>query len=329
MMSAPLPPVFRMSPDLAQQLLLKTLLPLALLIAAGGIWPRWQSGISIVGLRGEISRLVLNFFAPMLFFAAGAAATVDLSLLQVPLIVGLTTLAGLGLAALALFATPLGRGLSRPARGTIMLTAGFGNVLFFGYPLLTTVFGEPGARYPFFADMLAATPLVWSIGVWIAFRCGKHTEHASFLAMWLRLPPVWGFAAGLAVNLSGLPLAPLIEAARWAGSPTIPLMLFVLGLTIPWHDLRPQKAVYVSLTIKLALMPLLALGIALALPGKLSEPAEAGVLEAAMPTMVMVIALADRFGLDTRLAGLIMGWSTLAGLVTLPFWLVVVKGLAS
>ena len=74
-----------MSADLAQQLLLKTLLPLSLLIAAGGIWPRWQSGISIVGLRGEINRLVLNFFAPMLFFSAGAAATVDFSLLQVPL----------------------------------------------------------------------------------------------------------------------------------------------------------------------------------------------------------------------------------------------------
>jgi predicted permease len=202
-------------------------------------------------------------------------------------------------------------------------------VLFFGYPFLTTVYGEAGARYPFFADMLAATPLVWSIGVWIAFHCGRHTEHASFLNMWLKLPPVWGFAAGLAVNLSGLPLEPLIEAARWAGSPTIPLMLFVLGLTIPWHDLRPQKAVAVALVIKLALMPLLALGIALAWPGKLTEPGEAGVLEAAMPTMVMVIALADRFGLDTRLAGLIMGWSTLAGLVTLPFWLVVVKGLAS
>jgi predicted permease len=225
-----------MSPDLAQQLLLKTLLPLALLIAAGGIWPRWQSGISIVGLRGEINRLVLNFFAPMLFFAAGAAATVDLSLLQVPLILGAATLAGLGLAALVLFATPLGRGLSRPERGSIMLASGFGNVLFFGYPFLSTVFGERGGRYPFFADMLAATPLLWSLGVWIAFRCGKHTEHASFLAMWLKLPPVWGFAAGLLVNLSGLPLTPLIEAGRWAGSPTIPLMLFVLGLTIPWHD---------------------------------------------------------------------------------------------
>lgn len=318
-----------MSAELAQQLLLKTLLPLALLIAAGGIWPRWQSGISIVGLRGEINRLVLNFFAPMLFFAAGASATVDLNLLQVPLILGTATLAGLGLAALALFATPLGHGLSRPERGSIMLAAGFGNVLFFGYPFLTTVFGERGARYPFFADMLATTPLVWSLGVWIAFRCGKHTEHASFLRMWLRLPPVWGFAAGLAANLSGLPLQPLIEAARWAGNPTIPLMLFVLGLTIPWHDLRPQKAVAVAMLIKLALMPLLALGVALAWPGKLSEPGEAGILEAAMPTMVMVIALADRFGLDTRLAGLIMGWSTLAGLVTLPFWLWLLKGLAS
>ena len=318
-----------MSPDLAQQLLLKTLLPLALLIAAGGIWPRWQSGISIVGLRGEINRLVLNFFAPMLFFAAGAAARVDLNILQVPQILGTATLTGLGLAALALYATPLGRGLSNPARGAIMLASGFGNVLFFGYPFLTTVFGERGGRYPFFADMLATTPLIWSLGVWIAFRCGKHTEHASFLRMWLKLPPVWGFAAGLAANLSGLPLAPLIEAARWAGSPTIPLMLFVLGLTIPWHDLRPQKAVAVAMFIKLALMPLLALGVALAWPGPLSEPGEAGVLEAAMPTMVMVIALADRFGLDTRLAGLIMGWSTLAGLVTLPFWLWLLKGLAS
>lgn len=318
-----------MSAELAQQLLLKTLLPLSLLIAAGGIWPRWQSGISIVGLRGEINRLVLNFFAPMLFFAAGASATVDLSLLQVPLILGAATLFGLALAALALFATPLGTGLTRPQRGAIMLSSGFGNVLFFGYPFLTTVFGEAGGRYPFFADMLATTPLVWSLGVWIAFRCGRHTEHASFLKMWLKLPPVWGFAAGIAVNLSGAELTPLVEAARWAGSPTIPLMLFVLGLTIPWHDLRPHKAVFVALGIKLALMPLLALGIALAWPGPLTEPAEAGVLEAAMPTMVMVIALADRFGLDTRLAGLIMGWSTLAGLVTLPFWLGLLKGLAS
>ncbi|MDQ1314028.1 MAG: malate permease [Pseudomonadota bacterium] len=318
-----------MSPELAQQLLLKTLLPLSLLIAAGAIWPRWQTGISVVGLRGEINRLVLNFFAPMLFFSAGAAAAVDLSILQVPLIFGAATLFGLGLAALALFATPLGRGLSRPQRGTIMLASGFGNVLFFGYPFLTTVYGESGARYPFFADMLAATPLLWSLGVWIAYRCGQHAERTSFLSMWLRLPPVWGFAAGLAVNLSGLSLEPLVEAARWAGSPTIPLMLFVLGLTIPWQDLRPQKAVFVAMGIKLALMPLLALGIALAWPGKLTEPGEAAVLEAAMPTMVMVIALADRFGLDIRLAGLIMGWSTLAGLVTLPFWLVVVKGFAS
>lgn len=318
-----------MSSELAQHLLLKTLLPLSLLIAAGGLWPRWQSGVSAVALRGEISRLVLDFFAPMLFFAVAARATVDLDLLQVPAVLGVATLGGLALAALVLFATPLGRHLSDPAKGTILLASGFGNVLFFGYPFLTTVFGESGARYPFFADMLATTPLVWSLGVWIAFRCGNHTHHASFLRMWLRLPPVWGFAAGLAVNLSGLPLEPLIEAAHWAGSPTIPLMLFVLGLTIPWHDLRPQKAVMIALAIKLALMPLLALGVALAWPGPLSEPGEAAVLEAAMPTMVMVIALADRFGLDARLAGLVMGWSTLSGLVTLPFWLGLLRELTT
>ncbi len=318
-----------MSSDLAHELLLKTLLPLALLIAAGAIWPRWQTGLPAVALRGEISKLVLNFFAPMLFFAVAATATVDMALVKVPLVLGAATLFGLGLAALLMFATPLGRGLSCPAKGAILLAAGFGNVLFFGYPFLTTVFGESGARYPFFADMLATTPLVWSLGVWIAFRCGNHSERGSFLRMWLTLPPVWGFAAGLALNLSGADLTPLVEAARWAGSPTIPLMLFVLGLTIPWHDLAPNRAVLIALVIKLALVPLFALGVALVWPGPLSEPLEAAVLEAAMPTMVMVIALADRFGLDARLAGLIMGWSTLAGLVTLPLWLGLLKGIAS
>ncbi|HMM47816.1 MAG TPA: AEC family transporter [Thiobacillaceae bacterium] len=318
-----------MSPELAQQLLLKTLLPLALLIAAGGIWPRWQTGVSSTSLRGEINRLVLNFFAPVLFFSAGATATVDLAILQLPLMLGAATLLGLGAAALVLLATPLGRGLSRPQCGAAILASGFGNVLFFGYPFLTTVFGAAGARYPFFADMLATTPLVWSLGVWIAYRYGSHTEHASFLRMWLTLPPVWGFALGIAVNLSGADLTPLVEAAHWAGSPTIPLMLFVLGLTIPWGALRPQRSVMVALAIKLALMPLFALGLAFVSPAGLTEPAQAAVLEAAMPTMVMVIALADRFGLDTRLAGLIMGWSTLSGLVTLPFWLWLLRELAS
>ncbi|MCA1925748.1 MAG: AEC family transporter [Thiobacillus sp.] len=318
-----------MSADLAHELLLKTLLPLALLIAAGAIWPRWQTGLSPVALRGEIGKLVLNFFAPMLFFAVAATATVDMALVKVPLVLGTATLFGLGLAALLMFATPLGRGLSCPAKGAVLLAAGFGNVLFFGYPFLTTVFGESGARYPFFADMLATTPLVWSLGVWIAFRCGNHSERTSFLRMWLTLPPVWGFAAGLALNLSGFELTALVEAARWAGSPTIPLMLFVLGLTIPWHDLKPQRAVLLALAIKLVFVPLFALGAALAWPGRLTEPLEAAVLEAAMPTMVMVIALADRFGLDARLAGLIMGWSTLAGLVTLPLWLGLLKGIAS
>lgn len=317
-----------MTAELAHALLLKTLLPLALLIAAGAIWPRWQTGLSPVALRGEISRLVLNFFAPMLFFAVAATATIDLALIKVPLVLGAATLAGLGLATLAVFATPLGRGFDCPAKGTVILAAGFGNVLFFGYPFLTTVFGESGARYPFFADMLATTPLVWSLGVWIAYRCGRHGERMSFFAMWLRLPPVWGFAAGLMVNLSGLDLAPLVEAARWAGSPTIPLMLFVLGLTIPWHDLAPNRAVGIALLIKLAMMPAIALGVAVLWPGRPTEPLVAAVLEAAMPTMVMVIALADRFGLDARLAGLIMGWSSLAGLITLPVWLVLLKGVA-
>jgi hypothetical protein len=68
-------------------------------------------------------------------------------------------------------------------------------------------------------------------------------------------------------------------------------------------------------------MPLLALG-ALQVAGyNLDEPALAAVVETAVPTMVLAIVFADLFRLDTRTAALVMGWSTLLSILTLPAWL--------
>jgi len=208
-------------------------------------------------------------------------------------------------------------------RAALMLAGMFGNILFVGLPVVTFLYGPQGARYPAFADVMAATPLVWTLGVWIATRLGSGGEkrNVSVAAQLLRLPPVWAFAAGAAVNLAGWEVAPLVQAAHFVGQPTIPIMMFVLGLAIPWHSLRPGAAVLGVVAVKLLLMPLMVWGAARLLFHPLAEPQTAAVIEAAMPTMLMAILFADRFKLDTRAAALMTAWSTLLFWLTLPLWL--------
>ncbi|HYP68235.1 MAG TPA: AEC family transporter [Thiobacillaceae bacterium] len=304
-------------------LLLKVVLPLALLVGAGGVWARFGHGIAVAQLRAEIGRLVINLFAPALLFAVTATTSIDRHLLMVPVIVGGTTLSAGALLYLLFFRSALGRNLSDPTRATLLLCGMFGNVLFMGLPLLGFVFGQPGERYPVFADVLATTPLVWTLGVWIATRLGSHhpEEGRGFWHSLLRLPPVWAFATGMACNALKLPVEPLASAARFMGQPTIPLMIFVIGLAVPWHDLRPNLPVMVAVSIKVVLMPLLALGVLHLAGYSLDEPRVAAIIETAVPTMVLAIVFADLFHLDTRAAALVMGWSTLLSILTLPAWL--------
>jgi len=311
-----------MTPAFLLQLLLQVWLPIALLVAAGGLWVRHRPQFPADTLRIHLNRLVVDVFAPPLLFALSAQAEITPQLLTVPVI----TLMGIALAFALLypllFHSHLGRGLARETRAAILLAGIFGNVLFMGYPTLTFLYGDIGGSYAAFADVLASTPLLWTFGVWIATRLGHEGGHGtSLLRTVLSLPPIWGFVLGFAVNLSGIDVAPLIKAAKFMGQATIPIMLFTLGLSIPWGDLRPTRPVLAAVAVKLLLAPLLALGLARALFGDLHPAQTAAVLETAMPTMLMAASFADRFNLDVRAAALTASWSSLAFLVTLPIWI--------
>ena len=105
----------------------------------------------------------------------------------------------------------------------------------------------------------------------------------------------------------------------------MPLMLMVVGLAVPWGSLRAPRVVWLVALVKLVLMPLIALGLVYltAVPG--SAPATAAVLEAAVPTMVLSVVLADVFKLDVALAALTLGISTLLSLLTLPIWISILR----
>jgi predicted permease len=242
------------------------------------------------------------------------------------LTVPLLTIAGIGISFALLYPllwhTRIGHGLARETRAAILLAGTFGNVLFMGYPTLTFLYGDIGGSYAAFADVLASTPLVWTFGVWIATRLGHEGGHGtSLLRTMLTLPPMWGFVLGFAVNLSGLEVAPLVKAAKFMGQATIPVMLFTLGLSIPWGALKPSRPVLAAVAVKLLITPLLVFGLARVAFGELKPAQTAAILEVAMPTMLMAASFADRFKLDVRAAALTASWTSLAFLVTLPLWI--------
>ncbi|MES1998037.1 MAG: AEC family transporter [Pseudomonadota bacterium] len=306
------------------QLLLEVMLPMALLVAAGGWWRRTLGAGGVPVVRGYITTITLNLFAPALLFAAAASAQITTDLLSVPLLLAVGMLISATVLYFLLFHTRLGHQLSAPARAGLLLCGVFGNVLFMGYPLLHFLFGNEGARYAAFADMGAATPLLWSAGVWIAVHLGGQVERpGNALKSWLMLPPVWAFLLGLLVGQSGLELKPLVSAARLIGQPTVPVMLLMLGLSIPWSRLRPTGAVLGVVAYKLLLMPMLVGGVAVLWLGKLGEAQIAAVIEAGVPTMLMALSVADRYKLDVEIVALAVAWSTVLFLFTLPIGLMI------
>jgi len=311
-----------MSPDFLLQLLLQVWLPIALLVAAGGLWVRYRPQFPADKLRVNLNRMVVDVFAPPLLFALSAQAEISHEMMTVPLL----TIAGIGISFALLYPllwhTRMGRGLARETRTAILLAGTFGNVLFMGYPTLTFLYGDIGGSYAAFADVLASTPLVWTFGVWIATRLGHEGgQGSSLLRTMLSLPPIWGFVLGFAVNLSGLEVAPLIKATKFMGQATIPVMLFTLGLSIPWGALKPSRPVLAAVAVKLLITPLLVFFLARSLFGELKPAQTAAILEVAMPTMLMAASFADRFKLDVRAAALTASWTSLVFLVTLPLWI--------
>ena len=312
-----------MSIEFLIQLLLQVWLPVALLVAAGGLWTRYRADtFPAAKLRVDLNRVVVDVFAPTLLFALAAEAHVDRQMLTVPVIMAAGILVGLALLHTLLYRSRLGAGLGPESRAAILLAGSFSNVLFMGYPTLTFLYGDAGGTYAAFADVLASTPLLWTLGVWIATGLGHPGGRAhSLFRTVLTLPPVWGYVLGFVVNFAGLGLDPLVKAARFMGQATIPVMLFTLGLSIPWGDLRPTRPVLAAVAVKLAVAPLVVWGLTRLALGDLHPAQNAAILEVAMPTMVMAAGFADRFNLDVRAAALTASWSSLAFLVTLPAWI--------
>lgn len=299
----------------------KVLYSFGLIIAAGYAWRFFDpGGLDRHRMRHALSVTVLHFFLPALAFSLIATTPVDRSFIAVPLTAAIVTLFAMAAGFGVYWLLPGTKTIDRPALGTIILAGCFGNVTYLGLPVINEMLGTRYGYVAIMYDLLATTPILFTLGVFVAARYGSG-QTASFgnsVKRVLKLPPLWAVAAGLAVNLGGISVPrTVLDTASLMGKAVIPIMIFTVGLAIDFRDVKRLPAAVPALAVKLLVSPVIGWWIGSGL-GMTGETLKAITVEAAMPVMVLLLVIADEFDLDVSLAAGCIAVSTVALFFTMP-----------
>ncbi|MHC3995182.1 AEC family transporter [Thiomicrolovo sp. ZZH C-3] len=264
--------------------------------------------------------LITQLTLPALIFYALSHAALEWKYL---LITGLMLAGELLLFALA-WGAGRAMGLSAPKMGSFILASVFGSSALLGYALVAEVFGknaEAMAEASLVSELGVGLPL-FTLGAMIAMHYGsKKAPGSGGAGAFFRSPIFIAIVAGSAWSVAGLPVtgmvaAPLFDAVQIVAKANTLLVTLLVGVTLGFDRLRAIAGIAaVVLLLKLVASPLL-----IALPAHYFalEPWQLQVLviESAMPSAMLSVAFAKRYGCDVQLASQLVFATLIGSMVT-------------
>ncbi len=302
--------------------ILRLLSELVPLLAVGYLIGRFKSGLS-----SQIASPLINFGVPVSLMGLLLKSGLDWLLLQALamafLVIGL-------LVALIRTCPKIRRTLGGRS---LLLGSVFGNSGYFGIPVSLALLPSQSLIFSIGYD-LGATLLFWSLGPMLLANSpseltGKSACQNLFRAF-ATSPASKGLVGAIFIQLT--PWSDQITTALWIPSRiVIALALMIVGMRLGAFDPSQNPAyrnifleVRPSLLIKLIILP--ALMLALAKAFDLSTlMCNALVLQAATPTAISVLLLAEASGQEQQVAISLVAWSTVIALVTVPIWFLVLQ----
>jgi malate permease and related proteins len=218
------------------------------------------------------------------------------------------------------------RNWSRPTQGSFLLASMVGNTGYLGFPVTLALVGQKFFAWALFYDLLGSTLGTWGLGVIVASRFGLgQKSRLQLMLTILKNPALWSFGVGLATR--NLPLPDLLENSlhRLAWS-AIALALILIGMRLSQlPSFNHLNLAVWSLAIKMLIVPLV-LGIGLLplfqITGSVQQ---AIVLQMAMPPAFSTLVLAEVYELDKNLTVTALSVGSIALLLTLPIWLLILN----
>ena len=301
------------------------LLPVFFVIGAGWLFTQLKlDGTDFISVRRALSALVMNVWYPALILTVIPNIEIDFTLLSTAALYGAGLFTGL------LFTVPVvaimsRQGSPRTDMAPVILCAALGNIISIGIPVLQFYYGEKGAAYVISSDFIVVTPFLWTIGIWICMRFSDHEafKNGSIWREVFKLPPIWAFVIAVLANFFNITVPDgLHKGFQILGSPTLPGLLLVIGMSLSLKSLYQYRYLALSVTaIKLVLVPLVVFFIAS--QSFISEDAlNAGTLLSGLPTMMAILVLIERYRLNVELTTSILFATTFIYIVTLPAWAV-------
>ena len=198
---------------------------------------------------------------------------------------------------------------------TIILVTCSGNTAFVGYPVCYGVFGQTGLLTGIFSDM-GSLIIFLGLSIALTFSLGGSSKN-SFKKI-LSFPLLWALILGLILNISSLPIGSVLEnVVGYMGDATIPLIMISLGVSLNFKGIKKYlNFAGLGFLLKLIIYPSIAFTIILLLGLKGLEM-NVALLQAAMPSGMIVLTLVTEHKLDLNIASIIIFTTTIASLLTL------------
>lgn len=296
------------------------LLQMSVLILCGVGWRLIKpQGLDPVQTRKVLTSLVYYLLLPALVLSVLWKAELGANSFLIAAAAAFGIIAGLILSSIACRVCKL----SSPEAGALMLAATFPNATYLGLPVLEATFGPWARSVAIQYDLFACTPLLFTLGIWVAAKMGSNPgEKSPSHFDLLRIPAIWALFLALILNGLDAPIPQIIgDILGLLERGVVPLMLISLGLSLEWQSSRLKQlpSLIPTILITLFIIPALVLGFALNV-GLDQALIPAVVLEAAMPSMVIGVVLCDRFNLDVGLYATAVSVTTALSLVSLPIW---------
>jgi predicted permease len=218
--------------------------------------------------------------------------------------------------------------LESPQLGSFMLVSGFGSSALLGYALIGQIF--PGNTAAITEAVLITEvgvgPALFTIGTMIAMYYGSNgaDTRARIMAAlgFFKSPICCAVVAGIAwtsldLPVRGMILDPVFQSLQILSSANTLMVALTVGVVLQFSEMRAVMTMaFFACLLKLVLKPVMVWLPTLAMDLHTWQ-VEILVLEAAMPSALLTVVLANTYGCDARLASKLVFATTMAGIATI------------
>ncbi len=224
-------------------------------------------------------------------------------------------------------------GVNKDRRGVFSVLFAFSNSVFIGFPVAIALFGESGMPYAVMY-YLVNTTMFWTLGYFgirhDAKRMGGIELTGDTKDAWKSILNVPLLFIGIGVGLMYLnvSLPPFInQVLGYMAGLTTPLSLIFTGIVladIGFKQIRFEWDTLKVLIGRVIIAPA-AMLLAIMLIGISGLGAQIFVVQSSLPVMLQTVILSEHFKADAEFASKSFAWSTMAALVTIPAYMVLVN----